>query len=268
MPYRVGGPIHHLGPDMARKRGKLEVLKEKEVSQSASCENLNKVNNDSEKKSSDDYKMTDESPTSAIDADEIIMRSKGNCGQAEKKSAKGNSQSAEKSFSLTSLHKQVNKLRLPKKAPQLTHGRPLATRPIPATGSADGGAAAEKDQTGDVLPECEETKMDKLPVAQMAPAQPPESASASTSTACSNSDVSTPAEDSLEPPPSKDVFPLAKSAFAPAKGGQVVPPPRSLDDNNFLLLAECARIVQDTISLRGVQVCAQQTPISGSFADF
>ena len=158
MPYRVGGPIHHLGPDMARKRGKLEVLKEKEVSQSASCENLNKVNNDPE------------SPTSAIDADEIIMRSRGNCGQAEKNSAKGNSQSAEKSFSLRSLHKQVNKLKLPKKSPQLTqtpeatttatphsenvvsealalpvevnppfnppsHGRPLATRPRPATGS-------------------------------------------------------------------------------------------------------------------------------------
>ena len=105
-------------------------------------------------------------------------------------------------------------------------------------------------------------------LAQMAPAQPPESASASTSTACSHSEVSTPAEDSLEPPPSKDVFPLAKSAFAPAKGGQVVPPPRSLDDNNFLLLAECACIVQDTMALRGVQVCAQQTPISGSFADF
>ena len=240
MSYRVGGPIHHVGPDMARKRGKLEVLKEKEVSQSASCENLNKVNNDSEKKSSDDYKMTDESPTSAIDADEIIMRSKRNCGQAEKKSAKGNSQSAEKSFSLTSLHKQVNKLRLP-------------------------AAAAA---TGDCLPECEEPKMDKLPVAQMAPAQPPESASASTSTACSHSEVSTPAEDSLEPPPSKDVFPLAKSAFAPAKGGQVVPPPRSLDDNNFLLLAECARVVRDTMALRGVQVCAQQTPIPGSFADF
>jgi len=84
-------------------------------------------------------------------------------------------------------------------------------------------------------------------LAQMAPAQPPESASASTSTACSNS------EDSLEPPPSKDVFPLAISAFAPAKGGQVVPPPPSLDDNNFLLLAECARIVQDTMALRGVQ---------------
>ena len=215
MPYRVGGPIHHLGPDMARKRGKLEVLKEKEVSQSASCENLNKVNNDSEKKSSDDYKMTDESPTSAIDADEIIMRSKRNCVQ-------------------------VNKLRIP-------------------------AAAAA---TGDCLPECEEPKMDKLPVAQMAPAQPPESASASTSTACSHSEVSTPAEDSLEPPPSKDVFPLAKSAFAPAKGGQVVPPPRSLDDNNFLLLAECARVVRDTIALRSVQVCAQQTPISGSFADF
>ena len=105
-------------------------------------------------------------------------------------------------------------------------------------------------------------------LAQMAPAQPPESASTSTSTACSNSEVSTPAEDSLEPPPSKDVFPLAKSAFAPAKGGQVVPPPRSLDDNNFLLLAECACIVQDTVALRGVQVCALQTPISGSFADF
>ena len=105
-------------------------------------------------------------------------------------------------------------------------------------------------------------------LAQMAPAQPPESASTSTSTACSNSEVSTPAEDSFEPPPSKDVFPLAKSAFAPAKGGQVVPPPRSLDDNNFLLLAECARVVRDTIALRGVQVCAQQTPISGSFADF
>ena len=107
-------------------------------------------------------------------------------------------------------------------------------------------------------------------LAQMAPAQPPNSASASTSTAttCSHSEVSTPAEDSLEPPPSKDGFPLAKSAFAPAKGGQVVPPPRSLDDNNFLLLAEGARIVRDTMALRGVQVCAQQTPISGSLADF
>ena len=111
---------------MARKRGKLEVLKEKEVSQSASCENLNKVNNDPEKKSCDDYKMTHESPTSAIDADEIIMRSRGNCGQAEKKSAKGNSQSAEKSFSLTSLHKQVYKLRHPKNAQQLTQ-TPAAT---------------------------------------------------------------------------------------------------------------------------------------------
>merc|ERR550517_2450046 len=96
--------------------------------------------------------------------------------------------------------------------------------------------------------------MDKLPVAQMAPTQPPESASASTSTASSHSEVSTPAEDSLEPPPSEDVFPLAKSAFAPAKGGQVGPPPRSLDDNNFLLLAECARVVRDTMALRGVQV--------------
>ena len=105
-------------------------------------------------------------------------------------------------------------------------------------------------------------------LAQMAPAQPPESASASTSTACSHSEVSTPTEDSLEPPHSKDVFPLAKSALAPAKGGQVVPPPRSLDDNNFLLLAECARVVRDTIALRGVQVCALQTPISCSFADF
>ena len=298
MPYSVDGPIHHLGPDMTGKRGKLEVLKEKEVSQSASCENLNKVNNDPEKKSSDDYKRTDESPTSAIDADEIIMRSRGNCGQAEKESATGNSQSAEKFFSLRSLHKQVNKLELPKKSPQLTqtpaatttatphsenvvsealalplevdppflpptHQRSLATRPRPATGSADGGAAAEKDQTGDVLPECEETKMDKLLVA---PA--PESASASTSTPCSHSEVSTPAEDPLEPPLSKDVFPLAKSALAPAKGCQVVPPPRSLDDDNFLLLAECARVVRDTIALRGVQVCALQTPISGSFADF
>ena len=302
MPYSVDGPIHHLGPDMTGKRGNLEVLKEKEVSQSASCENLNKVNNDPEKKSSDDYKRTDESPTSAIDADEIIMRSRGNCGQAEKESAIGNSQSAEKSFSLRSLHKQVNKLKLPKKEPQLTetpaattatphsenvvsealalplevdppflpptHRRSLATTPRLATGSTDGGATAEKDQTGDVLPECEETKMDKLPVAQMAPAQPPESASASTSTPCSHSEVSTPAEDPLEPPLSKDVFPLAKSALAPAKGCQVVPPPRSLDDNNFLLLAECARVVRDTIALRGVQVCAQQTPISGSFADF
>ena len=303
MPYSVDGPLHHLGLDMAGKRGKLEVLKEKEVSQSASCENLNKVNNDPEKKSCDDYKRTDESPTSAIEADEIIMRSRGNCGQTEKKSPKGNPDSAEKSFSLRSLHKQVNKLELPKKAPQLTqtpaatttatphlqnvesealalplevdppflpptHGRSLATRPRPATGSADGGAAAEKDQTGDVLPECEETKRDKLPVAQMAPAQPPESASASTSTPCSHSEVSTPAENSLEPPPSKDVFPLAKSDLAPANGCQVVPPPRSLDDDNFLLLAECARVVRDTIALRGVQVCALQTPISGSFADF
>ena len=66
MPYSVGGPIHHLGLDMAGKRGNFEVLKEKEVSQSASCENLNKVNNDPEKKSSDDYRVTDESPTSAI----------------------------------------------------------------------------------------------------------------------------------------------------------------------------------------------------------
>ena len=297
MPYS-DGPIHHLGPDMTGKRGKLEVLKEKEVSQSASCENLNKVNNDPEKKSSDDYKRTDESPTSAIDADEIIMRSRGNCSQAEKKSAKGNSQSAEKSFSLRSLHKQVNKLKLPKKAPQLahtpaatttatphsenvvsealalplevdppflppTHRRSLATTPRLATGSTEGGTAAEKDQTGDVLPECEETKMDKLLVA---PA--PESASASTSTPCSHSEVSTPAEDPLEPPLSKDVFPLAKSALAPAKGCQVVPPPRSLDDDNFLLLAECARVVRDTIALRGVQVCALQTPISGSFANF
>ena len=106
MPYSVGDPIHHLGPDMTGKRGKLEVLKEKEVCQSASCENLNKANNDPE------------SPTSAIDADEIIMRSRGNCGHAEKKSAKGNPQSAEKSFSLRSLHKQVNKLELPKKAPK------------------------------------------------------------------------------------------------------------------------------------------------------
>ena len=196
MSYRVGGPIHHLGPDMARKRDKLKVLKRKEGKGSVSKHKINPPFNPP------------------------------------------------------------------------TNGRPLATRPRPATGSADGGAAAEKDQTGDVLPECEETKMDKLPVAQMTPAQPPESASASTSAACSHSEVSTPAEDSFEPPPSKDVFPLAKSAFAPAKGGQVVPPPRSLDDNNFLLLAECARIVQDTMSLRGVQVCAQQTPISGSFADF
>jgi len=223
-----------------------------------------------------------------FEADEIIMRSRGNCGQAEKKSATGNSQSAEKSFSLRSLHKQVNKLELPKKAPQLTqtpaatttatphsenvesealalplevdppflpptHRRSLATTPRPATGSTDGGATAEKDQTGDVLPECEETKRDKLPMAQMAPAQPPESASASTSTPCSHSEVSTPAEDPLEPPPSKDVFPLAKSALAPAKGCQVVPPPRSLDDDNFLLLAECARVVRDTIALRGVQ---------------
>ena len=81
---------------MAGERCKLEGLKEKDVSQSASCENLNKVNNAPEKKSSDDYKITHERPTSAIDANKIIMRSKGNCSQVEKKSAKGNFQSAVK----------------------------------------------------------------------------------------------------------------------------------------------------------------------------
>ena len=102
---------------MAGEGCKLEVLKEKEVSQSASCENLNKVNNDPERKSSGDYKMTHVRPTSAIDANK--MRSRGNCGQAEKRST-------EKSYSLRSLYKQVNKLRLPKNAPQLTQ-TPAAT---------------------------------------------------------------------------------------------------------------------------------------------
>ena len=231
MPYSVDGPIHHLGSDMTGKRGKLEVLKEKEVSQSASCENLNKVNNDPEKKSSDDYKRTDESPTSAIDADEIIMRSRGNCGQAEKKSATGNSQSAEKSFSLRSLHKQVNKLKLPKKEPQLTETPGTTTTATPHSENVVSEALA-------------------LPLEVDPPFLPPTH------------------RRSLATRPRPASFPLAKSALAPAKGCQVVPPPRSLDDNNFLLLAECARVVRDTIALRGVQVCAQQTPISGSFADF
>ena len=230
MPYSVGGSIHHLGPDMAGERGNLEVLKEKEVSQSAFCENLNNVNNDPEKKSSDDFKRTDESPTSAIDADEIIMRSRGNCGQAEQKSAKGNSQSAEKSFSLRSLHKQVNKLKLPKKEPQLTQ-TPAATTATPHSENVVSEALA-------------------LPLEVDPPFLPPAH------------------RRSLATRPRPASFPLAKSALAPAKGCQVVPPPRSLDDNNFLLLAECARVVRDTIALRGVQVCAQQTPISGSFVDF
>ena len=38
--------------------------------------------------------------------------------------------------------------------------------------------------------------------------------------------------------------------------------------DELLLLAECARVVRDTLALRGVQVRAQQTSISGSFADF
>ena len=220
MPYSVGGPIHHLDPDMARKRGKLEVLKEKEVSQSASCENLKKVNNDPE------------SPTSAIDADEIIMRSRGNCGQAaEKNSAKGNSQSAEKSFSLRSLHKQVNKLKLPKKAPELTQTPAATTIATPHSENVVSEALA-------------------LPLEVDPPFLPPTH------------------RRSLAARPRPASFPLAKSALAPAKGGQVVPPPRSLDDNNFLLLAECARVVRDTMALRGVQVCAQQTTISGSFAGF
>ena len=218
MPYSVGGSIHHLGPDMAGERGKLEVLKEKEVSQSASCENINKANNDPE------------SPTSAIDADEIIMRSRGNCGQAEKESATGSSQSAEKSFSLRSLHKQVNKLKLPKKEPQLTE-TPAATTATPRSENVVSEALA-------------------LPLEVDPPFLPPTH------------------RRSLATRPRPASFPLAKSALAPAKGCQVVPAPRSLDDNNFLLLAECARVVRDTIALRGVQVCAQQTQISGSFADF
>lgn len=219
MPYSVGGSIHHLGPDMAGERCKLEGLKEKDVSQSASCENLNKVNNDPE------------SPTSAIDADEIIMRSRGNCGQAEKNSAKGNSQSAEKSFSLRSLHKQVNKLKLPKKAPELTQTPAATTTATPHSENVVSEALA-------------------LPLEVDPPFLPPTH------------------RRSLATRPRPASFPLAKSALAPETGGQVVPPPRSLDDNNFLLLAECARVVRDTIALRGVQVCAQQTPISGSFADF
>ena len=218
--FSVGGSIHHLGPDMAEERCKLEGLKEKDVSQSASCENLNKVNNDPE------------SPTSAIDADEIIMRSRGNCGQAaENKSATGNSQSAEKSFSLRSLHNQVNKLKLPKKSPQLTQTPEATTTATPHSENVVSEALA-------------------LPLEVDPPFLPPTH------------------RRSLATRPRPASFPLAKSALAPETGGQVVPPPRSLDDNNFLLLAECARVVRDTIALRGVQVCAQQTPISGSFADF
>ena len=158
------------------------------------------------------------------------MRSRGNCGQAEKESAKGNSQSAEKSFSLRSLHKQVNKLKLPKKEPQLTE-TPAATTATPHSENVVSEALA-------------------LPLEVDPPFLPPTH------------------RRSLATRPRPASFPLAKSALAPAKGCQVVPPPRSLDDNNFLLLAECARVVRDTIALRGVQVCAQQTPISGSFADF
>jgi len=189
---------------MAGERCKLEGLKEKDVSQSASCENLNKVNNDPE------------SPTSAIDADEIIMRSRGNCGQAEKNSAKGNSQSAEKSFSLRSLHKQVNKLKLPKKSPELTQTPAATTTATPHSENVVSEALA-------------------LPLEVNPTFLPPTH------------------RRSLATRPRPASFPLAKSALAPEKGGQVVPPPRSLDDNNFLLLAECARVVRDTLALRGVQ---------------
>jgi len=144
------------------------------------------------------------------------MRSRGNCGQAEKKSATGNSQSAEKSFSLRSLHKQVNKLELPKKAPQLTQTPAATTTATPHSENVESEALA-------------------LPLEVDPPFLPPTH------------------RRSLATRPRPASFPLAKSALAPAKGCQVVPPPRSLDDDNFLLLAECARVVRDTIALRGVQ---------------